>query len=1015
MAQNYTRQSSFNDGDTISASLFNDEYNQLVNAFTYSGSSDSSTGHRHDGSSGQGGNIYRIGDLDFFNKIEADSINNRWGFYVEVGGAAVEQVRIQDGAVVPVTDNDVDLGSVSLEFKDLYLDGTANIDSLVADTADINGGTVDGVVIGATTAAAITGTTLKANTSLELATGATVTAILDEDTLSSDSDTALATQQSIKAYVDAQVTAQDLDVTTDSGTIAIDLDSETLTVSGGTGLNTSATGNTVTIAIDSTVATLTGTQTLTNKTLTSPDINGGTIDGATIATSDVTVGAGKTLDVSAGTLTLANDQISGDKVEGGTIAAVTITDLASTTIDTTNIEVTNLKAKDGTSAGSIADATGVVTLASSVLTTTDINGGTIDGTDITVGAGKTLDVSAGTFTVANDQISGDAINGGTATPTTLTSTTVNATTVDTTNIEVTNLKAKDGTAAGSIADSTGVVTLASSVLTTADINGGTIDGVTIGGSSAGAITGTTGQFNTSLNVDGTVTADENITIDTSSSGNGLTIQSSGSTYNRLTFDANRVASGSILGEIMGNWDGTQVAAIRVSGGSDTTNKDDGQIYFLTDSDGTGIKNRVNIANNGDISFYEDTGTTPKLFWDASAESLGIGTTSPAEALHIAPASGNAIFRLEGALAEYWNLIGATNDKFIISNETDGNVFAIENGNVGIGTTSPGYLLHVSNSNSGGDVAASINNPSNSTNGSATLRLSTSTIATRGAFIRGLSTSASGQPTDLLFGTGGAYQDATEAMRIDSSGNVGIGTSSPSGNLHVEGGEVFFTSTTGNSKLQIKAANTAASFIEFGDSDDGNVGRLLYGHSDNSMQFTVNAAEAARIDASGNLLVGTTTSPSDTGTVVADGIYLGGTAAANQLDDYEEGTWTATWTTYSTPPTTPPTAAGFYTKVGNLVTVGVRIGPGDLSGATGAMKITGLPFTVSNSTTSNPQGSVSLYGIAFAANTVQIIPWATGNTTDVAFYSTIDSGAWVASAVTAGSGKYIELTVTYRGS
>ena len=68
---------------------------------------------------------------------------------------------------------------------------------------------------------------------------------------------------------------------------------------------------------------------------------------------------------------------------------------------------------------------------------------------------------------------------------------LNATTADLTNIEVTNIKAKDGTAAGSIANSTGVVTLASSVLTTTDINGGTVDGVTIGGASAGAGTFTT--------------------------------------------------------------------------------------------------------------------------------------------------------------------------------------------------------------------------------------------------------------------------------------------------------------------------------------------------------------------------------------------------------------------------------------------------------------------------------------------------------------------------------------------
>ena len=38
--------------------------------------------------------------------------------------------------------------------------------------------------------------------------------------------------------------------------------------------------------------------------------------------------------------------------------------------------------------------------------------------------------------------------------------------------------------------------------------------------------------------------------------------------------------------------------------------------------------RLRIEHNGDISFYEDTGTTAKFFWDASAEALGIGTTSP---------------------------------------------------------------------------------------------------------------------------------------------------------------------------------------------------------------------------------------------------------------------------------------------------------------------------------------------------------------------------------------------------
>jgi len=112
--------------------------------------------------------------------------------------------------------------------------------------------------------------TNKTLTSPVLDTGISGSAFKDEDDMSSNSNVSVASQQSIKAYIDTQLTAEDLDVTTDSGTIAIDLDSEILTIAGGTGLGSSATGNTVTLAIDNTVATLTGTQTLTNKTLTSP-------------------------------------------------------------------------------------------------------------------------------------------------------------------------------------------------------------------------------------------------------------------------------------------------------------------------------------------------------------------------------------------------------------------------------------------------------------------------------------------------------------------------------------------------------------------------------------------------------------------------------------------------------------------------------------------------------------------------------------------------------------------------
>src|SRR3990167_5492502 len=65
---------------------------------------------------------------------------------------ATEQINLIDGVLAGTTDNDIDLGSTTKEFKDLWIDGTANIDSLVADTADINDGTMDGVQVGGTTA-----------------------------------------------------------------------------------------------------------------------------------------------------------------------------------------------------------------------------------------------------------------------------------------------------------------------------------------------------------------------------------------------------------------------------------------------------------------------------------------------------------------------------------------------------------------------------------------------------------------------------------------------------------------------------------------------------------------------------------------------------------------------------------------------------------------------------------------------------------------------------------------------
>jgi len=155
----YTRQSAAQivSGEVISAAPINAELNQILAAFN------NSTGHSHDGTSAEGPPIDRIADADQNNKILIDTSNDHIEFYTQVSSSSVQQIRIQDGSILPITDNDIDLGGASNEFKDLYIDGTAHIDTLDIDENATIAGTL-GVTGALTGSSTIQGTTITATT-----------------------------------------------------------------------------------------------------------------------------------------------------------------------------------------------------------------------------------------------------------------------------------------------------------------------------------------------------------------------------------------------------------------------------------------------------------------------------------------------------------------------------------------------------------------------------------------------------------------------------------------------------------------------------------------------------------------------------------------------------------------------------------------------------------------------------------------------------------------------------------
>ena len=337
MAYTYTRQSTFTDGDTITAALFNDEFNQLVNAFAYTTVA-GTTGHRHDGSTAQGGTIHTIGDLDLLNKIVADSTNNRWGVFVEVGGAAVEQIRIQDGAIVPVTDNDIDLGTSVLEFKDAFFDGTV--------TSDAFAGPLTGDVTG--TADLATSITVSANNSTDETTyplfvdGATGTQGAESDTgFTYNPSSGLLT-------IGGELDAASLDI---SGSADIDgtMEADAYTVDG-TALNE---------YIADTVGAMVTSNTETNITVTYQDADN-TLDFVALGTITALNNATENELVTIGSTTTELDAESGLTYDGSTLTVTGSIDL-SADIDVDGTMEADAITVDGTALNEyIADTVGAM-------------------------------------------------------------------------------------------------------------------------------------------------------------------------------------------------------------------------------------------------------------------------------------------------------------------------------------------------------------------------------------------------------------------------------------------------------------------------------------------------------------------------------------------------------------------------------------------------------------------------------------------------------------------------------